>query len=79
MKNFTTRNRIKIPNRIAALAAILLLVTSVSDPHNPDEQTTLAQQQKDNVVDETAAEYATVAAAMHKPGSFNISSLIFRF
>lgn len=79
MKNFKTRNRIKIPNSIAALAAILLLVISVADPGNPNAQNIMAQQTSENVVDETVAEIETVAATARKPATFNISSLIFRF
>jgi hypothetical protein len=78
MKKFKMKNRLKIPNRVAALAAVTLLVTGVAGPGNPDDQLITAQQVTD-AVEETTAELATAAASVRKPGSFNISSLIFRF
>jgi hypothetical protein len=79
VKTFKNRNRLKIPNRIAGLAAILLLVSSVVAPVNPDSQTTLAQQLNEAVVEEAVTELTTVAVAVTKPAAATISSLIFRF
>lgn len=79
MKRFKFKHRLKIPNRIAALAAILLLVSSVADTGSPDAQSMTAQQMSEAVIEETVNELATVTASVPKSGSFNISSLIFRF
>ncbi len=79
MKAVQTRHRIKIPNRIAVLAAIMLLVSSVVGTGEPDAPNTMAQQLNDTVVEGAVTELATVAAAVSKPAASTISSLIFRF
>ncbi|MDZ4730972.1 MAG: hypothetical protein SH820_13625 [Xanthomonadales bacterium] len=82
VKNFKTRNRIKIPNHVAVLAAIILLVSSVATPTSQSSTaagTSLTQQLNDAVVEPAVIELATVAATVSKPATFTISSLIFRF
>ncbi len=79
MRKFKIKNRLKIPNRVAALAAILLLVSSVADTDKSDTQTMTAQQMSEAVIEETVNELATVTTTTSRRGSFNISSLIFRF
>jgi len=77
-----TRTRLKISNRIAAVAAMGLLLSSVVDPSLltlKDAQNSAAQQENSSVADETVTELVGVAVTAAKPVARNISSLIFRF
>jgi len=76
------RTRLKISNRIAAVAAMGLLLSSVADPSLLTLKTTqnsVAQQENTSVTDETVTELVGVAVTAAKPVARNISSLIFRF
>lgn len=76
------RNRIKIPNRVAALAALSIVLGSIAHPEQlqmPDNQESLVQQNRNSSVDEAVTELAGVAVTAAKPVNLDISSLIFRF
>jgi len=82
MLSRTIRNRPKIPNRVAALAAVLIVVSCIADPEQlklADSHNSLTQQDSNSSVDETVNELVGVAVAAVKPANFNISKLIFRF
>ncbi len=79
------KNRPKIPNRVAALAAILLLLSSLAVP-TLDPTNKLSGMQVENMLtegdslaEESIAELVGVSPPARAPKSFNISSLIFRF
>jgi len=78
----TNRNRIKIPNGVAALAAIVVVLGSMAHPDHlklADNQDSQTQQDKNSSVDESVSELVGVAVSAAKPVKLNISSLIFRF
>jgi len=79
---FYRRTRMKISNRIAAMAAMGLLLSSVAGPSLltlKAAQNSVAQQENTSVTDETVTELVGVAVTAAKPVARNISSLIFRF
>lgn len=78
----TNRNRIKIPNGVAALAALVAMLGIIAHPDQlklADNQVSLAQQEKNSTVDESVSELVGVAVSAAKPVKLKISSLIFRF
>jgi hypothetical protein len=81
--------RLKISNRLAATAAVMLLVSSVADPVSlmPAQQsdalaavqaTEPAQQQENSTLEIAVSEIAS-AVGQSGASSLKISSLIFRF
>ncbi len=76
------KNRLKIPNRIAAMAAIMLLMSSFVDSTHLTTNATQSSVEQNVTVsnaDEAVTDLVTVAVTAAKPASINISSLIFRF
>lgn len=75
-------NRSRIPYRLAAIAALALVLGSFALPEQPetnDPQEARAQADTNSSVDNTVTELVGVAVAAAKPFTFSISSLIFRF
>jgi hypothetical protein len=75
--------RLKISNRLAASAAVMLLVSSAAGPISlvqVEESFAAAQQQESNLED-AVADLASVASAVGQSttSALKISSLIFRF
>ncbi|HKX56071.1 MAG TPA: hypothetical protein VJN01_08220 [Xanthomonadales bacterium] len=81
--------RLKISNRLAATAAVLLLMSSVVDPLSlmpapqsgalADVQATGPAQQQESSTLEDAVSGIASAVSQSGAGSLKISSLIFRF
>lgn len=80
LKNYM---RLKISNRLAAMAAMLLVVSSTVGPVNRAQvDDAIAQaQQEETRLEGAVAELASVASAVGQSTTraFKISSLIFRF
>jgi hypothetical protein len=85
MNIFRKSSRIKVPDGIAVLAALLLLVSSLAGHQaalQPATGTVLLQGPKPitaATLQTDTAEMTTVSTPARKSRSFNISSLIFRF
>lgn len=85
MNSYRWKYRLRIPNRIAALAALLLLLTSITAPglnpnHNLGEsQAENALTEASSLAEESITEMVGVSPATRARNNFNISSLIFRF
>lgn len=84
MNIFRKNSRLKVPDRIAALAAVLLLVSSLAGPQALKPATGQGSQTSPESIAATTPEtedpeMAIVSTPAHKSRSFDISSLIFRF
>lgn len=84
MSIFRKKSRIKVPDRIAAFAAVLLLVSALAGPQAFMPETGQGPQAGPESIAATTLEtdepeIAIVSAPPRKSRSFDISSLIFRF
>ena len=82
MINRSNRNRIEIPNGLAALAALAIVLGCIADPEQisiADSRKALAGEETNSSLDDTVTDLVGVAVAAAKPVTFSISSLIFRF